>query len=145
MQKSILRRSTERLIIAFLIIGPCYFLFLRHEFDNNYSFCIGRVTEITPPGWKSSGDYSVLYTFEINNKTYSNNVNLNFCLRGLTIADIRSLILNKRFAIAYDTKPPWSNLMILTPSSAERFKYDPGYLHFWCTLLNSIAKTICRF
>lgn len=46
---------------------------------SSFFFTLGKVTEITKPGWKNYGDYSVLYEYKVNGKRYNANSNFKYC------------------------------------------------------------------
>jgi len=79
-----------------LIIG----LYKRHLLYNNFEFVVGKVTEITLPGWKSSGNYSVLYEYQVRGKLYRSNNNYNYCGQ-LGITKLSALLVGKSFPVAY--------------------------------------------
>jgi len=110
------------IIISFLVSGVVYALFRRHELENNYKIAIGQVTEITGAGAKSGADYGLNYIYEVNQKKYSGDINLNLC-GSVKTRDVKQFTLNKYFPVAYDTKHPGASVIILSLASAERFKY----------------------
>ncbi|MBS1948775.1 MAG: hypothetical protein JST47_13510 [Bacteroidetes bacterium] len=104
-------------------------------FLKDYEFTIGRVTEITLPGWKSSGNYSILYDYWVNNKLYHNNENYDFC-RGMSISKLKSLLIGKQFPVAYSTNDPGACSMLLTQENADRFHYAlPDSVRYYDSVL----------
>ena|ERR1700677_4703280 len=109
-------------IAAFLIIGVIYAFYKRDQLHHYYAFAVGTVKAITPPGYKSYGDYSVLYNYEVNGHAYRNNLNCKIC-SGQTMTQIKALLIGKQFPVAYDTKDPVTGVLLLIQDDADKFKY----------------------
>jgi hypothetical protein len=63
------RKILGGIAVLFLFILSIGIIFYRkYRFLNDFKLTTGKVTEITLPGWKSSGDFSILYEYRINNK-----------------------------------------------------------------------------
>jgi hypothetical protein len=99
-----------------------YALFRRHELRNNFEISVCKVTYITGPGWHSSGDYSIIFDYEIRHKKYSNNTNLNIC-PSRRLRDIKAALLQKHIPIAYDKFDPGTSNIILSKSAAKIYNY----------------------
>jgi hypothetical protein len=84
----------------------------------NYAIAIGQVTEMTGT---RHGDYWLNYVFEVNGKKHSGVIDMELCWN-LTRHEVKQFVLNKYFPVAYDSKSPWVNLIILSLKTAERFK-----------------------
>jgi hypothetical protein len=122
-------------VLVFLVLGVVLIFYNRHQFLENYKFTTGRVTEITPPGWKSSGDYSILYDYWIDNKIYHNNENYNYC-RGLSMSKVKSLLVGKQFPVAYSANDAGTCSMLITQKNADRFHYQlPDSVRFYDSTL----------
>lgn len=67
-----------RIALAFLVIMFFIALYKGYLLRHDYKFTTGKVTEITPPGSKSSGDYSILFEYWVNGKAHHNNDNYNY-------------------------------------------------------------------
>jgi hypothetical protein len=74
-----LNRIGGLMALAFLIGMLFVGIYKRHLLPTHFQFTKGIVTEITPAGWKSSGDYSILYQYWVKDKAYCGNSNYNFC------------------------------------------------------------------
>ena len=73
-----INRIGALLIIGFLVFWLIRSLYKNFQFKNDFEITIGQVSKITTPGWKSSGDYSMLYEYTINGKKYVGNNNYTF-------------------------------------------------------------------
>jgi len=75
--------KTKRIsgIIALTVfIGAfIYVLYAGYQLRHNFKFTEGTITEITPPGWKHSGDYSIVFEYQVQGKVYSGNNNYDYC------------------------------------------------------------------
>ncbi|MEO5594476.1 MAG: hypothetical protein ABIR15_13740 [Chitinophagaceae bacterium] len=109
-------------LLVFFAIVVCVGLFKRHQFSENYKFTAGKVTEITLPGWKSSGDYSVLYEYLLNGKIYRNNTNRSYC-KGASISKLKLLLTDKKFTVAYSAKDYGVSSILLTQADADVVQY----------------------
>ncbi len=105
-----------------LVVGIFVIFYKKHQFMQSYNFTIGKITTVTIPGWKSSGDYSILYEYKIQGKEYFNNENYTFCDR-LTMTKVRSLLLNKTFPVAYSINDASVCSMVITIENSKRFNY----------------------
>ena len=123
-------------VIAFLA-GMLIFIFYKgYQLHHHFAFTIGRVTEITRPGYKNSGDYSVLFTYDVNGKVYGNNDDFNYC-SGQTMAGMKSLLLGKQFPVVYAVKDPSGGFMLLTQDYADKYKYQlPDSVRHYDSVLN---------
>ena len=74
-----LNRTANYLGLTLIIIAFLAMLYKAYQFRHHFAFTIGRVTRITPPGYRTTGDYSVLYEYEVNNKVYTENSSYNYC------------------------------------------------------------------
>lgn len=120
------------LLIAFYLIWSIYGSYQLH---NDFSFTTAKINHIALPGWKSSGDYSVLYEYEVNGEKYKGNANYNLC-PNQTRDDISVAIVNKRFPVAYSKKQIGTSAIILTESRARDFNYKiPDSLLVYDSLL----------
>lgn len=97
-------------------------LYKGYQFRHHFAFTTGTVTDITPPGYKGSGDYSIVFEYTVNGELYHGNNDLDFC-RGQNRKQIGALLLGKRFPVVYGTKSPSGGGMLLSQSFADKFKY----------------------
>ena len=109
-------------IVLILVLITSWALWKRHQFSKNYKICIGNINRITTPGWKQSGDYTILYEFKVEGKTYNGTTNRNFC-GNLDMDKVRSLLVNKSFPIAYLPGDCETCTLILNNDDARRFNY----------------------
>ncbi len=121
------------LLLFFLVIG----FIKRGEFEKEHKIAVGFVKEISRPGSKSSGDYSILYEFYIDNRAVVNNSNYFLC-NDLTYATVREILVNKSFPVAYSDGLLFrQNSLIITLKDAERFNYNfPDSLLIYDSLLS---------
>ena len=130
-----LKRPRKYLVLTFLIIAFLAMIYKAYQFRHNFAFTIGQVIRITPPGYRTTGDYSVLYEYEINNTVYTESNSYNYC--GFqNMAQIKALLIGKHFPVAYGTKDPSTGTMLLTQENADIFKYQlPDSLRVYDTIL----------
>jgi len=130
-----INRIIGPVIAAFLIFILIYAFYKSYQIHHHYAFTVGTVTKITPPGYKSYGDYSVLYKYEVNGRTYRDNNNCKYC-SGQTMAQIQALLIGKQFPVAYDTNDASGGIMLLDQDHADQFKFIlPDSLKFYDSVL----------
>jgi len=123
------------LALSFLIIGCLYMLYKGYEFRHHYAFTAGIVTYITPPGYKSSGDYSIVFEYKVNGEVYHGNNNPNFC-DGQSREQIKALLLGKKFPVVYGVKSPSAGFMLLRQDYANKFNYTlPDSVKYYDSVL----------
>src|SRR6185437_1665370 len=124
------------IIAGLLIIGVIYAFLKSDQLHHHYAFTVGTVTEITLPGYKSFGDYSILYEYEVNGKIYHDNNNFKNC-SGQTMAQIKALLIGKTFPVAYGTTDASGGVLLLTQDHADQFKYTlPDSVRYYDSVLN---------
>ena len=117
-------------IFAFLCMLVKVYLFWHY-----YAFTTGTVTAITPPGYKNSGDYSIIFLYTVNGEQYHGNNNLDFC-SGQNRKQIEALLLGKCFPVVYGTKSPSGGGLLLNQDYADKFKYTlPDSVRYYDTVL----------
>ena len=133
--KKKLNRIGTFIVVSFFIGMLSFILLERHRLLHNYAFTTGNVVEITKPGWRNYGDYSILYNYEINGKVYNANSNFKYCY-GQGMASLASLLVGKKFPVAYARESPFAADILLTQDNADRFKYTlPDSLRFYDSVL----------
>jgi hypothetical protein len=50
--------------LTFLIVGFISMLYKGYIFRHYFAFTVGTATYITPPGYKSYGDYSIIFEYQ---------------------------------------------------------------------------------
>ena len=110
-------------VLMFFALGILMLFYKRQQFMKNYEFTTGTVVEITGPGYHSTGDYSILYDYCVDNKKYHRNENYNFC-SGWDRPKIKLLLVGKQFPVAYSVRDAGTCSMLLTQENADRFKYQ---------------------
>jgi hypothetical protein len=114
-----------------VIIG----LYKKYLLSHNFAFVTGKITEITRPGLKSSGDYSILYEYHVSVKRYGSNNNYNYCGHS-GIKKLSALLVGKSFPVAYAVKDASTGIMLLTEESAIPFHYQlPDSVKFYDSVL----------
>lgn len=125
-------------IAVLMFFGLCIIMlfYKRHQFLKNYRFTTGTVTEITGPGYHSTGDYSILYNFWVDHKKYHRNENNNYCSGWWSRSKIKLLLVGKQFPVAYSTNDPGTCSMLITQENADRFHYQlPDSVKFYDSAL----------
>src|ERR1700733_4912238 len=87
-------------VTLFLISMLLIAIYKRHLLLSNFAFTTGTVSDVTLPGWKGSGDFSILYEYSVNGIMYKSNNNYSYC-HGQSIAKLKSLLMRKQFPVAY--------------------------------------------
>jgi hypothetical protein len=121
--------------LAFLT-GMLIFIFYKgYQLRHHFAFTTGRVSEITLPGYRNSGDYSVLFKYKVNGKVYSNNDDFNYC-SGQSMAGMKSLLVDKQFPVVYAVKDPSGGFVLLTQEYADKYKYQlPDSIRYYDSVL----------
>ena len=124
-----------RIVVSLFVFAFLCMLYKGYNFWHHFAFTTGRVIAITPPGYKGSGDYSIIFEYTVDRENYHGNNDLDFC-RGQDRAKIRALLLNKRFPVVYGTKGPSGGVMLLNQKYADKFKYQlPDSVRYYDTVL----------
>lgn len=124
------------IIVPLFIIGFLCMLYYGYLFRKHYDFTTGTVTDLTPPGYKGSGDYSIIFEYSVNGRRYHGNNDPEFC-RGQNRAQIKTLLLGKQFPVVYGTKSPSIGFMLLDQEYANKFNYQlPDSVRYYDTILN---------
>jgi hypothetical protein len=133
---SVNNKFGARIFVSLFIIGFFYMLYEGFQFRKHFAFTSGTVTAITPPGYKGSGDYSIIFEYTVEGKVYHGNNDPEFC-RGQDRAQIKALLLGKRFPVVYGTKSPSGGTMLLSQDYADKFKYQlPDSVRYYDSVLN---------
>jgi len=93
-----------------------------NQLKNDFIIVAGKITGIANPGWKNSGDYSLLYEYQVAGRLYKGNDNYNFC-EGQNRQKIGLLLINNSFPVAYSNKYNNISMLILTRKQAEKINY----------------------
>ena len=124
-----------RVIWIFLLLGVAIIFYKKYRFMKSYKFTTGRVTEITGPGYHSTGDFSVIYDYQIDNKKYHNNESYNYC-GGMSMSEAKSLLVGKQFPVAYSANDAGTCSMLITQENADRFHYQlPDSVKYYDSVL----------
>jgi len=120
--KGKIKKMTIIVVFVFFAIIVFEIFYQNFLFTQNYKFAKGEITDITKPRWKNSGDFSILYNYQVNGKIYNSDESYNLC-NNLTREMVIYLLKNKKFPVAYSVKNPSIRSMIITQDNAKRFKY----------------------
>jgi hypothetical protein len=124
------------IVVSLFVIGFLCMLYKAYQFWHHFAFTTGTVIAITPPGYKSSGDYSIIFKYTVNGESYHGNNNPNFC-SGQNRAQIKALLLGKQFPVVYGTKGPSAGVMLLNQDYANKFNYTlPDSIRYYDSVLN---------
>jgi hypothetical protein len=122
-------------VMMLFAFGILMLFYQRHRFMENYKFTTGIVTEITGPGYESSGDYSILYDYRVGNKIYSSNTNYEYC-NGWNRSQIKLLLVGKQFPVVYSPNVVGIGSIVLTQKNADRFHYQlPDSVRYYDSVL----------
>jgi hypothetical protein len=123
------------IIAVFLVAGIVYAFYKSDQLHQHYAFTGGTVTAITPPGYRGYGDYSVLYTYVVNGRTYHDSKNYKSC-SGQTRGQIKALLIGKHFPVVYDTIDAATGILLLIQDDADKFRYTlPDSVQFYDSVL----------
>lgn len=121
--------------LAFLITIALVAIYKGYQIRHHFAFTTGIVKYITPPGYKSSGDYSIVFEYKVNGEVYHGNNNPDFC-GSQNINQIKALLLGKQFPVVYGVKSPSAGVMLLNQDYANKFKYTlPDSVKFYNSVL----------
>lgn len=123
-------------VAVVFLIGMISFIFWKsYEVRHHFAFTTGKVVDITKPGWKNSGDYSIVFEYSVNAHTYNGNNNYNYC-SGQSMSQLKSLFVGKHFPVVYAMKDPSGGFMLFTQNYADRYKYKlPDSIRFYDSVL----------
>jgi hypothetical protein len=134
--KGLNNKIGARIVVSLFITGLLCMLYKGFQFRRHFAFTTGIVTAITPPGYKGSGDYSIIFEYTVNGELYHGNNNPNFC-SSQNMAQIKALLLAKQFPVVYDTKSPSGGFMLLSQDYADKFKCTlPDSVRYYDSVLN---------
>jgi hypothetical protein len=134
--KKLNKKTGAYLVVSIFVIGFICMLYKGYQFRQHPAFTTGTVTAITPPGYKGSGDYSIIFAYTVNGELYHGNNDPNFC-SGQNIAQIKALLLGKQFPVVYGQKSPSGGTMLLSQDYADKFKYQlPDSVRYYDSVLN---------
>ena len=105
-------------LVGMVIAG----LWKRYLLTHDFAYTTGTVTNITVRGYKSGGDYSILYEYVVMGKMYGSNNDYNYC-HGQSIAGLKVLLAGKQFPVAYAVKDPSTSTLLITKKYADQFNY----------------------
>jgi hypothetical protein len=129
------KRISGMIALTVFIGAFIYMLYAGYQLRRNFKFTEGTITYITPPGWKHSGDYSIVFEYQVQGKVYNGNNNYNYC-HGQSMAGMRSLLVGKQFPVVYAVKDPSTGFMLLTQQYANKYKYQlPDSVRFYDSVL----------
>lgn len=105
------------------------------QLKNNYKFTWGTVSGITSATYKNN-NRSVLYDYEVLGKKYKGENSFSTC-NELTSDQLRILLVNKKFPVAYAVKNNSTSLIIISEKQALIFKYPTSdSLKIYDSILN---------
>jgi hypothetical protein len=127
--------NKTHIVVSLFIIGFLCMIYYVYQFWHHFAFTTGTVIAITPPGYKGSGDYSIIFEYSVNGELYHGNNDPNFC-SGQDMAQIKALLLGKRFPVVYGTKSPSVGHVLLSQDYADKFKYTlPDSVRYYDSVL----------
>jgi len=133
--KGLNNKIGARIVVSLFIIAFICMLYKVYQFWHHFAFTTGMVTAITPPGYKSSGDYSIVFVYTVNGELYHGNNNLEYC-SGQNMDQIKALLLGKRFPVVYGIKSPSGGALVLSQDYADKFKYQlPDSVRYYDSVL----------
>ena len=122
--------------LLMLILFVTYMLFEGYQFRSQFAFTNGTVTKITLSGYRSPGDYSILYEYKVNGDLYHGNNNGNYC-SGQNMGLIKELLVGKQFPVVYGTKKPSMGFIMLNQKYANKYNYKlPDSVRYYDSVLN---------
>jgi hypothetical protein len=121
-------------MLGLLAAGIAYLGWKGYQLRHHFAFTAGTVTRVSGPG-RSAGDYSIIYTYEVGGKRYSNDNTYSFC-PGQSRKGLGDLLVGKRFPVVYAVKDPWGGFMVLNQDYADKYHYQlPDSVRYYDTLL----------
>jgi hypothetical protein len=127
--------NKTHIVVSLFVIGFLCMLYYGYQFRKHFAFTTGTVAYITPPGYKGSGDYSIVFEYTVNGERYHGNNDLKFCA-GQDRTQMKTLLLGKRFPVVYGTKSPSIGYMLLSQDYADKFKYTlPDSVRYYDSVL----------
>jgi len=133
--KGINNKTGRNIFVTLFILCFLGMLVKVYLFWHHFAFTTGMVTAITPPGYKGSGDYSIVFEYTVDGQRYKGNNDLKFC-PGQDRERMKTLLLGKKFPVVYGTKSPSGGGMVLSQDYADKFKYKlPDSVRYYDSVL----------
>ncbi|MES2329208.1 MAG: hypothetical protein V4539_06355 [Bacteroidota bacterium] len=118
------------LVIGFISAWILYRAYKYSQLYKNYKIVTGRITHVSPAVMRGTFR-SVEYEFIVNDKKYSGAGKTTYC-KNYQLGELRRLLVDQKFSIAYDSTDPSNNAIIFSVKAATQFKQKPTdmLLHF---------------
>jgi hypothetical protein len=110
-------------VYSFLFGILAFALYRKQEYLKHYAFTKGRITEVTGRSYKGSGDYSILYSYKVQNKECHKKEEFNYC-GDLNMKKLRALLEGREFTVAYSVSSNGVCTMLMTLGNADGLKYN---------------------
>jgi hypothetical protein len=121
-------KNKNKIIIAFVFVVFLLWIgwgvYRGVDLKNNFVITIGHIDKISRPGWKSSGDYAIIYSYNIQGRIFKGDDAYNYCGYLNNEQSVAELIVGKSFPVAYSTKENGYSVVILTKEIAKNFDYN---------------------
>lgn len=105
------------LFIGFIVFWIVWTEYKSHSIKNNFALTIGKVTGITKQTYKNKSK-SIIYTYEVNGIRYTGENGLSSC-NEMTSEELRMLLVNKLFLVAYEKGDVENSSIIISQDEAE--------------------------
>jgi hypothetical protein len=125
--KAIITMKNKIIIVVVFVVFLLWIgwgVFRGVDLRNNFEITIGQIDKISNPGWKSSGDYAIIYSYNINGRIFKGDDAYNYCGSLNNEHSVAELIVGKSFPVAYSTKENGYSVIILTKEIAKNFDYN---------------------
>jgi hypothetical protein len=104
--------------IAFWVINNFY---KYDQLSQNFAIGEGIINQIAPATYKNNNQ-TILYEFTVMGKKYTGENSLSLC-GDLTNENVRSILVNRHFPVAYSPRDTTLSIIIITQKDAKRFNY----------------------
>lgn len=114
-------------ILTFLVVSLIVFWFVWSEYKNrhlrdNFVITKGQITGVAGTSYRNNSK-SILYDYEVNGKLFHGENNLAPCVK-ITGEELRLLLVNQEFPVAYDNTDFSKAEIILRKREAKFYNYS---------------------
>lgn len=121
-----MKTNYAKFISTILVIGVIVFWIIWTEYKSssikkNFSIVTGQIIGVTKETYKNKSK-SIIYKYNVDGVTYKSENGINPC-RDMTADELRLLLVNNEFPVAYEKSDVSNSLIIISEKKAAEYKY----------------------
>ncbi len=121
-----MKTNYAKFISTILVIGVIAFWILWTEYKSssikkNFSIVTGQIIGVTKETYKNKSK-SIIYKYKVDGVFYKSENGINPC-RDMTTDELRLLLVNNEFPVAYEKSDVSNSLIIISEKKAAEYKY----------------------